>query len=487
MKQMEALRLVGKVKYKEYIISVIANKCLTVKRKTHSIHIYDMYNFYQGSLNYNAEKYLGKKKIDIETKDFTKIYVINHWKELCAYCVQDAILVKELAELLISKFEGFGVYPKKLFSTAYVSYQFFRQTCNYVTVKRFWEKDRKLLDYAMRSYEGGKFEVTERGTGYYYEYDIVSAYPYEIANLVDLSKARVQWSKKYERSATYGFIDVRMKISRDFHSPIVVKSKMVNTFPIGYIQRIITKKEYEYLITHNIDVTIMNACWIYCQTSVKPYSKAINYLIQKKNEYKSNKTGLEYHTTKILMNSLYGKFWQTIKKGDRYEASSCWNPIYASIITANTRIKISDYQNKHPSIIAVHTDSIISKKRLNIPKNGSLGEMVYDCEGDGVMVGCGVFQIGNVVKFRGFNLNVNFNELFDTKKDVIKIDERRVYTWREITFHGWDKDMINRFVSLEKELYVNFDVKRYWLTEYKSFRDILKYNSKSLPLFNTLI
>ncbi|KKM61313.1 hypothetical protein LCGC14_1532980 [marine sediment metagenome] len=238
---LKTLRAESKVESSGFIYHVIANKCLTIRRGKNSIHIYDLYSFYNMSLKRAAEVYLNDKKKEVDTIHFWPFYVFHYWDKISGYCIQDAILTDNLARILIKRFEKYGVYPKKLYSVAYISYQYFRQKCAYVIVKRYWDNDREVLRYAMESYNGGKFEVTEKGTGYFYEYDIVSAYPFEISNLLNITWARVVRSKEYRKSAVYGFIRCKIDVPFECHSPVVMKRGMLNCYPVGQFERTITK------------------------------------------------------------------------------------------------------------------------------------------------------------------------------------------------------------------------------------------------------
>ena len=486
-KQLEQLRTVGKTLFENYHYHLIPGKCLTIRHNKHSVMVYDMYNFYRGSLEYNAEKYLGEHKDDIETKTFTREYVDEHWQRIADYCVKDADLVKRLAQLLISRFERFGVNPRKLYSTAYVSYQYFSRHTNYVTVQRFWDKHRYLLDYAMRSYNGGKFEVTEKRLDYLYEYDIISAYPNEIKNLIDIRKAQVLRSKTPPKSAVYGFIDVVGKIPVNVYSPVALKNGTLNVYPVGEIHKTITKTEYEYLLSQGADLTINDAVWLIVDKKEYPYREAIERLVKQKQEIKKDGDALEYHTIKIFLNSLYGKFVQLIEKEDHWQAGTSWNPIYGSIICANVRTRISELQQTYPEVIAVHTDSLISTKPLPFAKEGELGDVVYECEGDGLILGSGVYQIGEKVRMRGFDYRKKLTDYVGKECTSVQIDAVRPLSWREVVFRNLDLSQINRFTELPKQLNIRFDRKRIWIRDWKRFSDITDKPVLSMPLYNTLI
>ena len=480
--QLQELRTEQTVEYGAFIYRVIGNKCLTVRKGKNSIHIYDLYNFYNMSLDRASETYLNEKKLEVPTVRFWNWYVYHYWHKIAEYCLKDALLCKQLADLLIKRFEKYGVYPRKLYSVAYISYQYFRQKCPYVVVKRYWQDEREVLRYAMESYNGGKFEVTEKGTGYYYEYDIVSAYPFEISNLVNISWARVVKSKEYRKSSVYGFLRCKIDVPFECKSPVVMKRGMLNCYPVGQFERTITKTEYEYLISHGADVEIISAYWLHVDNKMFPYKREINRLTKLKSKYKDEKNSLDYHTVKILMNSLYGKFVQLIKQGDHYNAGSNWNPIYGSIVTANVRCRMSALQEEIPSCCAVHTDSIITTKKQDYYPTGKLGDLGFEAEGEGLILGSGIYQIGNKVKFRGFPLKTPLLDLVQTGGKTLKVSNKHAYTWREIIFRGWNPEFINRFETVDKNVKVNFDQKRLWLDDWNNFREIQERNISSIPL-----
>lgn len=483
LENLNQLRETGKTLYQQFHVTCIPKKLLSIRKGKNTVKFYDILNFYGGSLDYNSEKFLGRRKLHVSTKSFSMEYVSENWNMLAEYCIQDCVLVRDLGRMIIERFEKFGVYPKKLYSTAYISYTYFRQHCDYVTVKRFWNEDKKLLDYALMSYNGGKFEVTEKGIGDFWEYDIVSAYPYEIANLLDISYARIVWDDKYQSTADYGFLNCMMYIPLGVHSPIAVKMFNVNTYPVGNFNKVITKNEYDYLISQNVQIEILNAVWLFCDMKVYPYKEEIEKLVKLKQQYKHEGNELDTHTIKIFLNSLYGKFCQIIHANGKHMTSACWNPIYASIITANTRIKVTKYQQLYPEIIAVHTDSLTSRKELPFGKTDTLGDFSFQKHGTGIMLGCGIYQIGDKTKFRGFESRTPLEELIQCHSETLDIDTIRKYGWREVIFHGWDVEYINRFCPDIKTLSCHFDHKRLWYDDYTNFDEVFQRTVLSDALF----
>lgn len=478
---LEDLRVNGKTIYEDIKYHVIANKYISISKHKHTITIYDLKQYYEGSLDKVAQKYLGKSKIEMETKSFSYEYVRLHWNEIAKYSVEDCVLVRDLARNLIAKLNEWGLHVTKLYSTAWISYQWFAAKSGHPSVGHFWHNDRRVLDYAMSSYSGGKFEVTKKGADYLYEYDLVSAYPYTISKLLDLHDCSISWGRKYQSESTYAFIRCKGIIPVSLPSPVAVKREGINTFPAGYIDKTITKIEYDYLTSYGADLSIDNAVWIYPNGERYKYKKQIEQLVELKGKYKGNDE-MAYHVTKILMNSLYGKFVQLIHMGkDKWRASSSWNPLYASIITAETRTRISDLQRQYPSIWGVHTDSIISDQPLPFKSSKELGALSYETEGPGILVGCGVYQIGDKVAIRGMPLSVSLREIAQRGGKTASFWTRQPLSWRQALLRNHEHMEINKFIEQSKRLRPDMDTKRIWLDDWKDWSEVLTRQVDSVP------
>lgn len=479
---LDTLRRLGKVTVNDITYKVIANKLLSISRHKQTVTIYDLKQYYEGSLETNAQKYLGEGKDDLPTKTFSATYMHDNWDIISRYCIRDADLVRRLAVRLIEQLNSWGLHVSKLYSTAWISYHWFASRSGHPSVGALWKYDRRVLDFAMQSYHGGKFEVTTKGSGYLYEYDLVSAYPATIAQLIDIRHLLVYWSKNIIPDATYAFLRCRLYIPPGLPSPIARKIGELNIFPAGWFEQIITYPEYRYIVENGGSATIIEGCWLVPQRYERPYEKDINHLVQLKQSLKG-KDEMGYHTAKILMNSLYGKFVQLIEQPPNlWRAGSSWNPVYASYITAMTRIKITNLQRLHPSVWAVHTDSIISDQPLPYGKTDTLGSLSYETEGQGILVGCGVYEIGSKTALRGVPSNVTLRSLCENGRGKVTINVRQPLSWRLAAVRHRDESEINRWLDANKDLRPNADRKRIWLEDYKDWREVLERQVQSVPI-----
>ena len=479
---LKALRKEGEVEHDGYKWSVLGNRSMTIRRGKNSVHFYDVWPFFQTSLDKAAKAFLGRGKLEQDVTKYTREFVRRNRQSIIDYCVHDAKLARDLIRHFIKTVEEFGVFPQKLYSPASVSWTYFRTHCPYVHVKRYWDDHPDVLRYAMAAYNGGKFEVTRKGTGRFVEYDISSAYPYEIANLIDIRRARVCRERRYRKQAAYSFLEVVADIPMSLPSPVVVKAHNVCRFPSGVIHRVITKAEYEYLIQNGADVKIISAVHLLTEGREYPYRTEILRLTEMKKLYKAQNDLLKYQAVKLFLNSFYGKMVQLIEKKGKLHAGAAWNPIYGSDITARCRVRVSEMQKRFPSIQAVHTDSVITTEALPIEASGALGEWEYSVEGEGIILGTGIYQIGNKSRFRGFPCKKPLLELLPEKGKTLNAARWTATSWREVAHRDLSLREVNHFEERWRKLSIQFDSKRLWLNDWKDFKEVRKRPVESLPI-----
>jgi hypothetical protein len=457
-----------------------------LKRKKITVSFWDISQFYKQSLDRAAKFYLNEGKQPMPTKSFSRSYVKKNWMLIAKYCLRDADLTARLGRFLVDKLEEFGVIAPSLYSCASISYKYFSDNTKIVTAYDLWQNDRKALAMAVDSYEGGKFEITARGSFDAHEYDLTSAYPYEISNLIDISNATIEYSNKYIPSPPYGFLRVIIN-NPGYHLPCGIMQKGVRIYPNGTYETTITKQEYEYLKELSISPKIMEAVYFHVEQRHYPYRNIIDTLYKLKSAYK-NKDTMLYNVTKIIQNSFYGKMAQCITLPDKsIRLGSGFNPIYASVITANTRIKVCRIQNKlKDQCLAVHTDSVITTCPINL-KNSGLGEFEHVVSGKAIIIACGMYQINNQCAFKGFS--PTSNETWETilsrpqnrNRKRIPYPILNVESWVEAMAKNHPKSKINLFNYNLKTIDLNPDTKRIWSCNFKA-RDFLTKNEQSMPL-----
>lgn len=518
-------------KNEKYAIKYIPHKCLAIRQRKFagtSVKFWDIAPFYgRCKLNSAAGMYLSEQKDDIDPNLFTVEYVDKHFDTIAKYCVKDSVLTQKLAVLWIEKFKETGIAVTNLFSEASISFDYVRSKTEIVSHYEFWEHNNRLCQYAFESYEGGKFEITHRGSFHGYEYDISSAYPYEISNLIDIRGAEVVYSRRYVPEAFYGFLRVRIHHKDpSYHLPCGIYNKL-RIYPTGTYFLTITKQEYDYIMLEiprkAVSIEIIEAAWMITRRRDYPYRAVFNELYALKTEWKK-KDRLRSNNYKVVMNGFYGKAAQVLrdKENDCYNAGKGWNPIYASVITANTRIAVTRIQNLlKDDCYAVHTDSVMTKGP--IPKKfirEGLGGFEFVEQGNGILMGCGIYELNGINALKGFrektecpkckatdvkctSRNADVEKFFhcndcahdfsvtswglkkllqdhpNTKK--IPLSLLHVESWIQAMAQNHSPDNINLFDTVTKMLSLNCDTKRLWPGDVTS-DDLLTKFQRSHPL-----
>jgi len=483
--------------YKGYSLKWIKGRMFTLKHiiRDKSIVFTDLFNFFHIGLDSIAEKYLEgkvKNKIDGNLLNTSLDYWKINEKDIINYCIKDCIITKDIGVLLIESILKCELdLPKYLVSSASLSKQYFRLKSYIPNISHV---PIKILQIAYNTYFGGRFEMLIRGSfKSMYLYDIVSQYPFFIRDLPNLRDGLWKKTKIIPTEQCLGYFHVKLKIPIDTLMPsIPIHHNGVNKFPVGYFSKWMTWYDIDL---HRDDIIKVIAGYVFIPTdkNYKPFKIQIDDLFKKKQELKG-KSELEYNLTKLCMNALYGCFIETHKNIDidgniELNAGVLFNSVYASQITAFGRWSvIKDIpKEKHVNIIGIHTDSIISNIKLddNLDIGIELGQWNLEKEGKGIMLNTGMYQIDDTVKTRGIPKKYIGNWFTWLKENQIYIKKSfEIPHMRKIS-EGLIRDKslinVNTIVIDHRSVNCNSDSKRNWFNDFKSFKEVLSKQIKSLP------
>jgi hypothetical protein len=502
----------GNLLLDNYEISYIPRKFFSIReiKNNRYYHFYDLYNFVEGSLQKTAMNFLNKSKMS-DIVDSARLNTdIDYWKEnydnILKYCIQDCILTKEVADYFWGLLErNMKFTPKRPFSKGKISEEYFSAKC-YIPVVN--DIPKAVLEMAYNSYSGGRFELLKRGyMENVYNYDIHSAYPHSIANLIDYSKGK--WEKvtnnQISKNAYTGYYYCAIDCLDPYFSPFLqrIGNGALNIYPNGRFNVYISKWEYDFIIKNYPDVTIKikKGYEFFDKDIIFPFKEEVERLyIWKEKETDKN---VKY-AVKIFLNSLYGKFIQMSPNGNI--TGKLWNPIYASEITAKTRIKLLELGLQSPeNIISFSTDGLASLKPLKVPKGNKMGEFGLDFEGKGVIIMSDVYNYWNneektKSRLRGFSFMADKEKVKDKTEDIgiqlrdilAGMEESTVYEYFTMRpYHLGEclahhkkrtKEDINIFSKVDKSIDVNGDKKRLWEREFISGKEVLEVRINSIPL-----
>ena len=476
---------------------------------------YDLASFLEGSLDSLSEKYLGEHKID--TIDSSRLNEdINYWnenkEEIIKYCLYDAKLTKMLADKFWKlMFNALDFLPKYPFSKGALSQEYFIHKCNFIPrIERFFRNmDNSINDcrlngilrYAYEAYSGGRFELLKRG--YFkevYLYDIKSAYPSEIANLIDFTRGKWRKTVHYDRY-NYGYWYCDINFYHSVISPFMQKSMGLNIYPNGKFKTFLTKNEINFIFKNFKGVSIDPIAGYGfiledLQKPFLPFCKEINKLYNLKENEENEEIKLCY---KLTANSCYGKFWQQVGG----HTGKLWNPMYATEITANTRLKLLDaaLKNNIKNIIGFSTDSIFSEKPLKLKQDSKLGSWELKYKGkNGIFLMTDIYSLqtdnGDKHKMRGFKIKLNKNDKeydYITVYNILnKLGEYTRFKYKVkrplnlgeviMQYKAKDLSMLNVWRNDERIISINGDIKRIWENKFNNAYEPFEITHTSEPI-----
>lgn len=495
------LYFTSKTVYKEYKIKYIPKKLFRILHKKHSYLFYDLAQFYEMSLAEASKKYVNEKKnkenINRPRLNTDAKYWIKRKADIIKYCISDAALTQKLGVFLQSELKAkIAFTPQKYISKASISKEYFRKRCKIPSISKI---PKPVLSFAFNAYHGGRFEILRRGVfDFTTLIDINSAYPYHITNLMDVTDTKWIRVRKCNENASYGFYMCKVFIPYMNFAPFAFNLPN-NTliYPIGEHVTFLTIEEYR-AYKNIVSIEVIEGYETTINNPNYPFKEAVEKLY----EWKLNtpKNDFRYDLVKKIMNSLYGVFYEKTKQGDKYRVGQFFNPIYASIITANTRIQLYEEALKYgKDVIGFATDSILLRGKHNIKNSKALGGWSVDAEGKAVVLRSGVYQIKKKVKSRGLSRSTNlltyegkFNNIFEYIKNVsdrtkYKIIINRPVNLGEALIHTKKRSIadINVWQDFEYVVDINKDAKREWYDTFDYGKEIFKRNINSTPILIT--
>lgn len=489
----------GKLTYGAYDISYIPKKVFTIKVKKNTFNYYDLFQFYEMSLEKASKLYVqgvkNEDNLDRALIGSSEAYWREYHDLIVKYCLKDCELTEALGRLLQEEiWNSCGFYPKAYVSKAGLSKRYFREYCSMPFIR---DTPNYANYYAFEAYHGGRFEVTERGkVGYCSNLDICSAYPYQIKKLIDLRKGVWKRTNYLNEDAYYGFYLARVDIPYQYMPPLAYNWGETVIYPCGSWTAYFTKEELEALEGIG-KYEVISGAEFWPWEIVYPFAEAIDLLYKRKSE--TPKTDFKYALYKKIMNSFYGSMYEKIKMLDgKYQTGICFNPVYATIITANTRLqlwyKAREYGKK---CISLATDGLLIKGDLDNENTKELGTWELDKAGEATILRSGIYSVGDEIKQRGV-INEkffrtpygNYENLFDFIREKPELKSYPILNVRPVHLaeaikhdKKYTKEDINVFKESEVAFDLNTELKRVYDSWDITGYDLLNKNFKSMPHF----
>lgn len=488
-----------KAKYLSVSVKVVDNRCRRRYRLRNLFQVYDLKQFYQSSLEKTAQLLLNEGKDKIPRTWITQMKArLRDPKtryKVIRYCMKDALRTEQIARISWDNFARIGLDFSRPVSNAALAVKKFRDQISNM------QCPLDINVWARESYRGGKIECSK--IGYFpeaYLLDIHSAYPSAMLKLRKLDGTWIECDTTVQHGHTdanqlgpsedaiYAVVDVTVRIPKGLYLcpvPLVTRE-----FPLIY-------PHGEWKTT--VDLTTFRALaargWIVTVHAGKQMIGGSNTLMFPEmtamyDERIANP--LNSWAIKIVMNSLYGKFAQVMKRYFRtriigpeteiigrhyYRCKEVFpkftNFVLAAAITADIRQRIYN-EVPHKDLIFASTDGVMLT-RPSMPERlcgAGLGQWeTAERVRDLVVIGSGIYSYvtldkktgedKRVTKMRGFNVDLDLVSALDTVKSTVRFRVNRNITLAQTVRAGTSRDM-NEIVEVPRDLDLNFDVKRIW-------------------------
>lgn len=380
----QELRKTGETRWNGYKIRYIRRKILRVSRAGRHSQSYDVWAFFGKTFERSLEDWkIEVPEIITEGKKARGSF--SQWtkERLIAYNAAELKCLEDLCTSLRESIEPLELKIRSWHGPGSLAGAWLGK---HHTDKKIGEKPDPLLwDAALRAYFGGRIDT--RGFGIVepvYHYDIVSAYPSAIRYLPDLSRiewrrgkgsppaggiylSRIKWEIPDRKWTPFPYrcADGSIRYPPDgegwyWHYEIEAAIKRFPKLKIKFVEYYVAEGDITYPFHHLIEDTFRY------RKELKKKGDSANVAV------------------KLILNSLYGKFAQTVGN-NRY-----YSPIWAGLITSHCRAQLMSVLSD--DVILVMTDSVWSKAPLPVEDSSELGGWEKGDETRLVVCGAGLYK-----------------------------------------------------------------------------------------------
>lgn len=400
----EQLHTTNEIYWRGFHIRYIRRKILRIRYGKYVHTSYDVWGFFQSSFEKALTNWgLSTTELIHEGKQARASFRKWSLARIRAYNEDELKLLQNLCENLREATKPLDLPIQNWHGPAALAAAWLRKN----KIREWNREPEKEMEAAIsRAYFGGRIDTL--GYGHIdpvYHYDIVSAYPSAIRNLPNLQK--LTWKlcagkdlPPYAGTEAPYLIEIEWEIPIGFWGVFPWRSRNGSIYwpPRGHGWYWNYELETA-LEKYPASCFNLKRSWVPEGKLEFPFRNLIEETFAYRAELK--RQGNPSHVPiKLILNSLYGKFAQTVGKAQFYSL------IWAGMITSQTRAQLGKFIND--DTILVMTDGLWSAKHLPVPQGSNLGDWEYQDEDDLWVAGAGIYEAskpnGSTVTFqRGFD------------------------------------------------------------------------------------
>ena len=394
-------------------------------------------------------------------------------------CTAKAKLAKITGEIVYGALAKLGCHPTSLTSPIKVFEKEYLKKLALATVDDIPEEAGY---YAYQCCDGNWLEAFQLGHWEQaWDYDINSAYPSEVAQLLDLKRGKWIESKEFIPEAAYGYclgvVTIHAPFSPIFYHKEGKGFESTNYAVVGSWERCLTKKQIEFIEKWKLGgFEIKNGWWWNADERVKPLENTVKQL----QTQKELSTGLEREVIKRTMAGIFGKFLQKIGGG----LGEMFNPVYGAEVEVNTQLKVAEFalqNNVVPLQIAV--DGMLLDKPAPTKVNPEMGDWKQAATAPCIIAGTGAVAVKGREQTGEFSLSYDW-----LKRCVEQEPAATVYKmskWSPVTLavalsmDKWDK--LGSLQETTKTVDIGGEIKRCYRVAPKNGGELLDRHYESEP------
>ena len=380
-----------------------------------------------------------------------------------------------------------GLKPKSLTSPI-TAYKDIIKAMNLPT----WEDmPEEANQYYYNTCSGGWIETFK--TGHWdklYTYDLKSAYPSKMRNLVDFRKGT--WEKvdsvPNHKTGMLGVFNCTAEMEADLHCIVYRDEREYNFNPNGTYDTLITWNKLIYAQFHEWGRFHVKDGWVWTPKDgvvCYPLRKKMDELFKLKGEAETN---IERNVIKRLMNAFEGKmceriFFERNGKLSPTTFGEIFNPCWRSEVENNTHLSVINFCIKNNiTPIAIMTDGVVTDVDLQIPSSTAMGGWKLDSVTKGLVMGSGILALQGKHKEGDFSLNYDvLMEKIDPNSTEIVLEKDGFVSIGE----ACERNLFHKLGEYEVDkrvIKLNSDTKRIYPNEPENFGELLKGHYDSIPI-----
>jgi hypothetical protein len=340
------------------------------------VTVWDVFGFFQTSFLVALRDWIPDVANQLDVIEAGKAgratFAVEDMPEMRDYCIAECQLLEELCGRLQDALSEAGLRLSRWDGAGAVASAMLRKYNVLAHHTPDYSLQPQLQEAVMYAYNGGRFEMYRQG--YFdqcYNYDIISAYPYECLALPTL-KGRWSERKRYDATQPHALWLVSWDLPHDrIVMPFPVRRKGNMFYPYEGRAWVWAHELAAAMLMHP-EITVERGYVYHPSSDVEPFGFVRQIWEKRKEAKRQGKASQKAY--KLGMNSLYGKLAQGRGYGGRVPRQRSF--VWAGMITSGTRARLLEMiQGQEDNVIAVATDGVFYESDPGLPTGDNLGDL----------------------------------------------------------------------------------------------------------------